>query len=316
MRAAVIDCGTNSVRLLIADMTVTDGEIELTDCVRTMEVVRLGEGVDSHGRVSAEALGRLAKALDGFAATIKRFQPEQTTFVATSATRDAANAEEVHDVVRRHLGVEPRVITGEEEARFSFTGAVSAVDVAPAENVLVLDLGGGSTEFVTGRGGEVTAEVSTQMGAVRYAERFMHSDPPSEEQKEELAQAVREVLARISDTIDFSSVDRLVGVAGTVTTVLAHALDLPSYVPERITGAAIPVPLAIAVCGELASFSKKRLADLPYMHPGRVDIMTGGAMILKTILETIQERTGGRVKELAASENDILDGVAVDLMRR
>ena len=106
------------------------------------------------------------------------------------------------------------------------------------------------------------------------------------------------------------------GVAGTVTTVLAHALDLPSYVPERITGAAIPVPLAIAVCGELASFSKKRLADLPYMHPGRVDIMTGGAMILKTILETIQERTGGRVKELAASENDILDGVAIDLMRR
>ncbi len=316
MRAAVIDCGTNSVRLLIADMTVTDGEIELTDCVRTMEVVRLGEGVDSHGRVSAEALGRLAKALDGFAATIKRFQPEQTTFVATSATRDAANAEEVHDVVRCHLGVEPRVITGEEEARFSFTGAVSAVDVAPAENVLVLDLGGGSTEFVTGRGGEVTAEVSTQMGAVRYAERFMHSDPPSEEQKEELAQAVGEVLAGISDTIDFSSVDRLVGVAGTVTTVLAHALDLPSYVPERITGAAIPVPLAIAVCGELASFSKKRLADLPYMHPGRVDIMTGGAMILKTILETIQERTGGRVKELAASENDILDGVAIDLMRR
>ena len=316
MRAAVIDCGTNSVRLLIADMTVTDGEIELTDCVRTMEVVRLGQGVDSHGRVSPEALERLAKALDGFAAIIERYKPEQTTFVATSATRDAANAEEVHDVVRRHLGVEPNVITGDQEALYSFTGAVSAVDVAPAENVLVLDLGGGSTEFVIGREGEVLAEASTQMGAVRYAERFIHSDPPLESEKEAIAHAVRDVLTELSDTIDLSTVDRLVGVAGTGTTVLAHALDLPAYVPERITGASIPVPLAIAICGELASFSKKRLADLPYMHPGRVDIMAGGAMILKTILETVHERSKGRVKELAASENDILDGVALELMRR
>ena len=309
MRTAAIDCGTNSIRLLIAD--IEDGV--LTDVERRMMVVRLGEGVDATGRLSEAALARTFAATEDYAELIQRHGAAAVRFVATSASRDAENREVFVEGIRARLGVEPEVVSGSEEASLSFRGAVSVLDVPDTETVLVVDLGGGSTEFVAGRGGAVVAARSMDMGCVRFTERFLHSDPPTGAEIEAMEREVRALIAEAGREVPFQDVDTLVGVAGTITTVAAHALSLPSYLPERIHGARLSTAEITAAAENLLGLDRAARADLPYMHPGRVDVIGAGALIWKCIVEHLAEATAGRVSSAVASEHDILDGIALSV---
>ncbi|WP_434993088.1 Ppx/GppA phosphatase family protein [Arthrobacter sp. Ld5] len=311
MRTAAIDCGTNSIRLLIAD--VQDGE--LTDVVRLMRVVRLGEGVDATGRLSDAALGRTFAAAEEYAALIAEHGSPPMRFVATSASRDAENRQDFVDGIRARLGVEPEVVTGDEEARLSFDGAVSVLATEEDETVLVVDLGGGSTEFVAGTARGLVGALSTDMGCVRFTERFLRDDPPSEDQITAMTAEVRRLIDRAADEVPLESVTKIVGVAGTVTTVTAHALDLPEYQPARIHGAELPIAAVSAAASDLLHRSREARAALPYMHPGRVDVIGAGALIWATILERVGALTGGRVATAISSEHDILDGIALSVAR-
>jgi exopolyphosphatase/guanosine-5'-triphosphate,3'-diphosphate pyrophosphatase len=309
MRTAAIDCGTNSIRLLIAD--IEDGV--LTDVERLMRVVRLGEGVDATGRLSEAALARTFAATEEYAGLISRHGASGVRFVATSASRDAENRGVFVDGIRERLGVEPEVVSGSEEASLSFRGAVSVLDVPDTETVLVVDLGGGSTEFVAGRGGAVTAARSMDMGCVRFTERFLHSDPPAGAEIEAMEREVRALIAEAGREVPFESVDTLVGVAGSITTVTAHALALPEYLPERIHGARLSTAEIASAAGSLLGQDHAARAALPYMHPGRVDVIGAGALIWKCVVEHLAEATGGRVGSAVASEHDILDGIALSV---
>ena len=315
MRVAAIDCGTNSLRLLVAD-TPAEGEVTLTQIHRSMTVVRLGQGVDATGEFAPEALERTFAATDVIAETLRELRPDRVRFVATSATRDAGNREEFFEGIRSRLGVTPEVISGEEEARLSFLGATSAVDAGDRERLLVVDLGGGSTECVLGDRSGVLSARSANMGAVRFTERFLHSDPPSAEEIAATEAATLELLAQVEADVDFSSVERVIGVAGTITTVTAHALDLRAYDSERINGAVLPLPIVEAAASEIISLPKARLAQLAYIHPGRVDVIQAGAIIWRTLLRRVEAATQGRVRSAVTSEHDILDGIALDLASR
>ncbi|MET1036193.1 MAG: Ppx/GppA phosphatase family protein [Arthrobacter sp.] len=313
MRVAAVDCGTNSVRLLIADITHEDGITRLVDVERLMRVARLGQGVDATGRLAPEALARTFAAVEEYADLIRDHGAATVRFVATSATRDASNRQEFVDGVRHRLGVEPEVVSGAEEAALSFAGAVSVLPPAAGEKILVVDLGGGSTEFVLGGDGGVEAALSVDMGCVRFTERFLHGDPPT---AEEIAAAEAEV-ARQLDTVMLSvpldATDRVIGVAGTITTVAAHALDLNSYRPDAIDGTELPIGVVEAAASELLGFSRSWRENLPFMHPGRVDVIGAGALIWRCILQRLEAETGGRVRTAVASEHDILDGIALGL---
>lgn len=300
MRVAAIDCGTNSIRLLIAD--VAGGT--LTDVARRMEIVRLGEGVDRTGRLSPEAIGRTRRALLGYAAEIAELGVTHVRMVATSASRDASNAAEFRAMVRGVLGVDPEVISGDEEARLSFTGAVRGLEAEPP--FLVVDIGGGSTEFVTGQS-TVGAALSVDVGCVRMTERHFRHDPPS---PDEIAAATADITAAVDRAlaaVDGRSAATLVGLAGSVTTVTALALDLPSYEPERIHHARVSYEAVAAVTGELLDATIAERRARPVMHPGRADVIAAGALILRTIME----RSGAT--SVVASEHDILDGIASGL---
>jgi exopolyphosphatase/guanosine-5'-triphosphate,3'-diphosphate pyrophosphatase len=300
MRVAAIDCGTNSIRLLIAD--VADGR--LTDVARRMEIVRLGEGVDRTGRLSDAALARTRTALLGYAAEIAELGIGRVRMCATSASRDASNAADFRDMVRRVLGVEPEVITGEEEARLSFTGALAGLAAEPP--YLIVDIGGGSTEFVTGTGG-VEHAISMDIGCVRMTERHLHDDPPSAAQIEAATADITAAVDTALAAVPGREARTLVGLAGTVTTVTALALGLPEYDAERIHHARVSHDAVAKVTADLLGMTVAERRALPVMHPGRADVIGAGALILRIVLE----RSGHMA--VVASEHDILDGIAFSL---
>ncbi len=297
-RVAAIDCGTNSVRLLIADVA---GH-EKSDVHREMRVVRLGEGVDRTGELAPAAIVRTAAALADYAATCAALGVERTRMVATSATRDARNSHVFVEMVRRTLDVEPAIIAGDEEAALSFDGATRAL---PAQEgpFLVVDIGGGSTEFVVGTT-TVTAAASVDVGCVRLTERHLVSDPPT---ASEVAAARRDVVAaldRVRESVPLSSARTSVFLAGSATTVAAHALGLSDYRPERIHRARLAAPAVLDACEDLLSSTRDARAALPYMHPGRVDVIGAGALVLATVVTELG------LTEITVSESDILDGIA------
>ncbi|MEV0374926.1 Ppx/GppA phosphatase family protein [Streptomyces sp. NPDC050636] len=307
-RVAAIDCGTNSIRLLVADVDLEAGEIK--DLDRRMEIVRLGQGVDRTGRLAPEALERTFAACRQYAAVIKELGAEHIRFVATSASRDAENREDFVRGVVDILGVEPEVITGDQEAEFSFTGAtrelVGRADVA--QPYLVVDIGGGSTEFVLGDG-SVRAARSVDVGCVRMTERHLLrdgaiSDPPTPAQITAIKADIAEALDRAEETVPLSEAGTLVGLAGSVTTVAAIALGLSSYDWEVIHHSRVSLAKVQEITGNLLTSTHAERAAIPVMHPGRVDVIAAGALVLLSIME----RTGA--EEVIVSEHDILDGIA------
>jgi len=305
-RVAGIDCGTNSIRLLIAD---SDGTGTLTDVVREMRVVRLGQGVDRTGRLAPDALERTRVALADYAAAIDEQGAAAVRMVATSATRDAQNRDEFVAMVRATLGVDPEVITGDEEAALSFRGAVDTIP-GLAGPILLADIGGGSTELVAGSPGPTTAlrARSTDVGCVRMTERHLHDDPPTPTQVDAVVADVRAAFEDAGRTVPLHEANVLVGVAGTVTTIAAIALGLTEYDPEAIHASRMSAAQVAKITDELVHMTHAERAAIPVMHPGRVDVIGGGALVLRTLVEV----TG--VAEVIASEHDILDGIALSLL--
>ncbi len=308
-RVAGIDCGTNSIRLLIADRV--DGR--LTDVVRTMEIVRLGEGVDHTGRLSEAALERTFAAAERFAALAQEHGVERMRFVATSATRDAANRDEFVAGIQQRLGVAPEVIPGSEEAQLSFLGA-TAVGRDFAQPVLVVDIGGGSTEFVLGSGGDILSSISVPMGCVRMFERHLHDDPPTAAQVDAARTDIRRILDTVAAAVDLGATRTLVGLAGTVTTITAQVLDLPRYQPERLDGAVTAVPDVLAACRFFLTAPRQVRAARGFMHPGRVDVIGSGSLVWSEIIQRVQGEVaarGGMLDHTVTSEHDILDGITL-----
>ncbi len=314
-RVAAIDCGTNSIRLLIADVERVEGKPTpvLTDIVREMRVVRLGQGVDATGEFATEALERTLAATADYAALIRHHQATAIRFVATSATRDARNRDIFIDGVRELLGVEPEVISGDEEAALSFAGASSVLPIADGDRVLVVDLGGGSTEFVLGTAAGVSAALSTDVGCVRMTERHLRSDPPTAEEVAAAEKDVDEAIDSARRVVPLEEATAVVGVAGSITTVTAHALKLPQYQPSAIHGAELSIAELSAAADDLLSLPRAERAELPYMHPGRVDVIGAGGLVWRRILERLTTLTDGRISSATASEHDILDGIALSI---
>lgn len=312
-RVAAVDCGTNSIRLLIADVDGAGAVPRLTDVVRQMRVVRLGQGVDATGELAREALDRTFAAAADYAALIREHGAERVRFVATSATRDASNRQVFVDGIRDLLGVEPEVISGDEEAALSFAGASSVLPSRGQDPVLVVDLGGGSTEFVLGNADGVIAARSVDVGCVRMTERHLRLDPPSPEQ---IAAAEADVDAAITEaahTVPLERAVAVVGVAGSVTTITAHALDLPEYLPAAIHGTELGLDAAVGACTDLLGMTRADRAALPYMHPGRVDVIGAGGLVWRRVLQRLAAVTGGQVATAVTSEHDILDGIALSI---
>lgn len=319
-RVAAVDCGTNSIRLLVADVDLTTPTAPvLHDVVRRMEVVRLGEGVDRTGRIREAALARALGRSREYAEQCAELGVADVRFVATSAARDAGNAEDFAAGVvaafaeHGHDGVAPEVISGAEEAELSFLGATGDLVAADVPGpYLVVDLGGGSTELVRGTAdGVVQAAISVDMGCVRHVERYLHHDPPT---AEELAAALAEVdrqLDLAAAAVELAGVRTLVGVAGTVTTVTAHAMGLTAYDPEVIHLSRLPADQVRAACTDLLHLDRRRRAALPFMHPGRVDVIGAGALIWGRVVDRVL--AAGADDLVVTSEHDILDGVCLRL---
>lgn len=312
-RVAAIDCGTNSIRLLIADIDRSNGTAKLTDVVREMRVVRLGEGVDATGELAPAALERTFAATADYAAMIREHGATAVRFVATSASRDARNREVFVDGIRDLLGVEPEVISGDEEAALSFAGASSVLPILDGDHVLVVDLGGGSTEFVLGTAGGVTAGKSVDIGCVRLTERHLKNDPPTPEQVAAATADVDAAITRAALDVPLERATAVVGVAGSITTITAHALHLPEYSPEAIHGTELPMEDIAAAATDLLEMPRAERGALPYMHPGRVDVIGAGGLVWRRILERLNDVTEGRIVSATASEHDILDGIALSL---
>ncbi|MEU2507731.1 Ppx/GppA phosphatase family protein [Streptomyces sp. NPDC007863] len=301
-RVAGIDCGTNSIRLLVADVHPDTGALVELD--RRMTIVRLGQGVDKTGRLAPEALERTFAACRAYATVIKELGAERIRFVATSASRDAENRQDFVDGVVAILGVEPEVISGDQEAAFSFTGATGSL---PGDDRrLVVDIGGGSTEFVVGTR-EVEAARSVDIGCVRLTERHVRHDPVTAEEAEAIRADVRAALDLAAGTVPIASAATLVGLAGSVTTVAALALGLPEYDSGKIHHSRISAARVAEVTGMLLASTHAERAALPVIHPGRVDVIVAGALVLQEIVE----RVGAA--EVVVSEHDILDGIALSV---
>ncbi|WP_308495282.1 Ppx/GppA phosphatase family protein [Micromonospora purpureochromogenes] len=307
---AAIDCGTNSIRLLVADLPdpSAGAQAPLVDLTRRMEIVRLGQGVDRTGRLAPEAIERTRVALADYAAEIEKLGAERVRMCATSASRDAANAGDFRAMVEQTLGVAPEVVTGDEEARLSFTGAVRGLPADAEPPYLVVDIGGGSTEFVVGtREGGVQAAISMDIGCVRMTERHLHGDPPT---LDEIAAAQADIAVAVDralEAVPGRQAATLVGLAGSVTTVVAIAQGLTEYDPERIHHARVSYDRVADVTADLLAKSREQRLAVPVMHPGRADVIGAGALVLRVIME----RAG--MPSVVASEHDILDGIAWSL---
>jgi exopolyphosphatase / guanosine-5'-triphosphate,3'-diphosphate pyrophosphatase len=346
-RVAAVDCGTNSLRLLLAD--VDPDRAELTDVARRMEIVRLGQGVDQTGRLAPEALTRTMAVLRDYADVIARSGAQAVRMVATSATRDAANAAEFVRLVKEVLGVAPEVLTGEEEAMLSFAGATAELAARPdAGPYLVADIGGGSTEFVIGavlsrgddppqtspalggthprkpplggaarpprpsRGGPdgspaIPWAISVDIGCVRMTERHLHGDPPTGAEVAAATADIDAALDAVAAAVPVRQAKTLIGLAGSVTTVAAIALGLPAYDAARIHHAGVSTADVHDVAARLLAQTRAARAAISVMHPGRVDVIGGGALVL----DRIMQRFG--FGEVLVSEHDILDGIAWSL---
>ena len=312
MRVAAIDCGTNSIRLLVADLTTRpDGRVGLVDVHREMRVVRLGEGVDATGRISTGALDRTWHALADYTAIVRASGVVRVRMAATSATRDAANRDEFVAMVRSTLREDPEVISGEGEAELSFLGAVGDL---PGEThaILVADIGGGSTELVVGsHHAGVLGRISLDVGCVRLTERVLRGDPPPATQVLAAREWVRPLLTQALDGIPLADVRTFVAVSGTATTIAAAVLRLPVYDPALIHLSRIGFADIRRVGAELLAQTRAHRASLGYMHPGRVDVIGAGAMILAELVDLVGRRTG--LDRAVVSEHDILDGLALSL---
>lgn len=302
-RVAAIDCGTNSIRLLIADVAGDN----FKEVLRTMEIVRLGQGVDQNKAFHPDAIDRTLKAVELFRDQIASKGVEKIRFCATSATRDATNRSLFTDGVRDILGIEVEVIPGEEEAELSFIGATKELRQSDAP-FLVVDIGGGSTEFVFGSE-KVDFAKSVNIGCVRMSERHLNTQPPSMAQ---IAQAIVDIdiaITQAASVVPITTAKTLVAVAGTATTVAAAALELTDYDRHLIHLSRISSDKVHKVAATFQSMNKDQIASLGFMHPGRVDVITAGSLVLSRIMAA----TGAT--EFVASESDILDGMAWSLIK-
>jgi exopolyphosphatase / guanosine-5'-triphosphate,3'-diphosphate pyrophosphatase len=304
-RLAALDVGTNSTRLLVAD--VEDGAIVATHA-REMIITRLGQGVDRAGHFDPAALARTLDVLAGYAETCRRLAVERRRLVATSATRDAANRQVLLDGVREVLGVDAEVLTGRAEAATTYRGATAGL---PGDlPTLVVDIGGGSTELIVGDGTTARAMLSLDIGCVRLFERHLHHDPPTAAEAAALRADVAGHLAQVAEVLDPAAATRVVGVAGTVTTVTAIAIGLDAYDPRRIHHQAVDAAEIAAVAGKLAAMTVAERAAMPVMAKGREDVIAAGALLLDELVQRLH------LPEVVASEADILDGVLLELAER
>ncbi|MEO6511250.1 MAG: exopolyphosphatase [Nocardioides sp.] len=291
---AAFDCGTNTIKLLVGSLPEVS--------VRESRIVRLGQGVDATGRLADEALERAFAAIDEYAAILADHDVSWIRFCATSATRDSSNAADFAAGVHARLGVSPEVLTGQEEAALAYDGAVRNLRAPPAYPVLVLDIGGGSTELVLGDASGPIAAHSMDMGSVRMHERYLTSDPPTPDQ---VAACVAAVDAHLdASPVEVASAVTVVGVAGTVLSITAGVLDLPAYDKTVIDQSVIAAADVHAFVDRLVGMTVERRLQLPWMHPGRVDVLDAGGLILSRVLSRCV------IDSLVASEADILDGIA------
>ena len=302
MRVAAIDCGTNSIRLLIADIDGTN----FREVIRLMEVVRLGQGVDKTGQFHPDAIARTLAAVDLFAVEIAKRGVEKIRFCATSATRDATNRDLFIEGVFERLGIRPEVISGDEEARLSFMGATKDLPASDGP-FLVIDIGGGSTEFVFGTA-SVEAAKSVNIGCVRMSERHFTGDKPDPGQVAAATEDIDAAIAQAAKIVPITKAQTLIAVAGTATTVAAAALDLPEYDRYSIHLSHIAAEKVHQVSQSFIKMDRAEREALGYMHPGRVDVISAGSLVLSRIMRA----TGA--SEFVASESDILDGMAWSLV--
>ena len=300
-RVAAIDCGTNSIRLLISDIDSSTNTA--TDVAREMRIVRLGEGVDKTNAFSPRALERTFKAIDEYEQLLLKHNVENLRFVATSATRDAQNKAMFIKGVIDRLRVVPAVIAGTEEAALSFDGATRSLRQKHKAPFLIIDLGGGSTELVIGDQ-EPAGAYSMNVGCVRMTERHTPGGNPTKAQEEAIRTDVKNALQEASKKVNWQKAQTIVGVAGTVTTVAAHILKLKTYDPDVLHGASITAQQISQTAQDFISLTPQQRAALPYMHEGRVEVITAGSIVLDEVMKAIGAQT------LIASERDILDGVA------
>ncbi|QWW20189.1 Ppx/GppA family phosphatase [Schaalia sp. 19OD2882] len=319
-RIAAIDCGTNSIRLLVADADSRDGRPVLHDLTRQMRIVRLGQGVDRSGVLAPEAIERTMTAVREYKGIIDEFGCRALRFVSTSAVRDASNREDFIGAVVQVLGIEPEVVPGHEEAALSFAGAVSGVAPRWPRPLMVVDIGGGSTELVLGRT-SVDCAISVDMGSVRVTEKFFHDcHPEAGIPAAAEARAITWIDERLDEAaavVDLTKVGTLVGVAGTVTTVTAQALGLVDYQPSRIDGAVLTLEEIRKAVRFMVDEPVSVKAALGFMPRGRADVIAGGALIWSRIVERVAAATGGQgrgIDRVLTSEHDILDGIALSLL--
>ena len=311
-RVGAVDCGTNSIRLLIAEVGRDSGL--MTEVMRRMEIVRLGHGVDRTGVIAPEAMARTLAQAREYASQCSELGVERVRFVATSASRDANNAAEFVAGVREafaSFGVAPEVITGHEEASLSFRGAtgdLKAEDIAGP--YLVVDIGGGSTEFVRGTD-KVEQARSVDVGCVRMTERHLRSDPPTSSQIAAATADIEAAIDQAAEVVGFQGISALVGLAGTVTTITAHALQLTRYDADKIHLSQLPAAQIVDACTSLLSMTRAERAALGFMHEGRVDVIGAGALVWRTIVQRVQR--DGDITTVVTSEHDILDGIALSI---
>jgi len=315
IRVAAVDCGTNSFRLLVADVDAEAGV--LADVERRTEIVRLGQGVDATGRIADEALERTLAVARFYAALTTEAGVERTRIIATSALRDAANREGFVAGMHALFGVDPEVVPGEVEAALVFTGAVSAMRGRGHDGpYVVVDVGGGSTEVVLGdrEGDPGLAARSVDVGSVRLTERHLRSDPPAPAEIERARAEVAEALDDVAEAVPLGRARTVVGVAGTVTTITAHALGLLTDDAGAVDGAVLRVATVRAACADLLGRTRAQRAELPCLETGRIDVIGGGAVVWSEVLDRIHHEAG--VAEVVTSVHDLLDGIAWSLVAR
>ena len=306
MNVAVVDIGSNSIRLLIAARSRSDADA-ITELVREANVTRLGRGVDTSGRLADEAMQRTFAVLEAYAEQIAAYDCERRIAVLTSAVRDSANGAEFADTVRHRYRLEPHVLAGEEEARLTYLGATSGRDQADPTPTLVLDIGGGSTEMIVGVGTELRFRVSTQAGVVRQTERHLHDDPPTDAQTGALSEDVRAILAEHVPTEIRQAVDKGIAVAGTATSLAAIAQQLDPYDPTRVHGYRLSTAECDRILAELSAMPLARRREVPGLHPDRAPTIIAGVLIFREVVRLFG------LDEVEVSEHDILRGAVLGL---